>query len=104
MVERAIPRRDEETQAFRNASDLDGVEGRLARALEEANALGVEVSRLSLTPAALSIEGSAASIQSIEGLVERLRRQAWAIQSDSPGLTPEGRPRFILKGAVSHGG
>ena len=101
-VERAISRRDEETQPFRNAMDADGLEGRLARALEEAGALGVEISRLALSPMALSIEGSAVSIQAIEGLAERLRGQGWAVQSDSPGLTPEGRPRFLMKGASSH--
>ncbi len=104
LVDRAISRRDEETQPFRNAMDPDGVEGHLARVLEEAGALGVEISSLSLAPLAVSIEGSAASIQSIEGLAERLRGQGWAVQSDSPGLTPEGRPRFILKGASGHEG
>ncbi|NCA82954.1 MAG: hypothetical protein EOM72_09450 [Opitutae bacterium] len=104
LVERAISRRDEETQPFRNALEADGMEGRLARALAEAGALGIEISRLALSPVALSIEGSAASIQAIEGLSERLRGQGWTVQSDSPGLTPEGRPQFILKGAVVHEG
>ncbi len=104
MVERAISLRDEETQPFRNALDADGVEGRLARVVEEAAALGIEISRLALSPAAISIEGAATSIQAVEGLSERLRGQGWSIQSDSPGLTPEGRQRFILKGAASHEG
>ena len=104
LVERAISRRDEETHPFRNALEADGVEGRLARAIEEAGALGIEISRLSLSPVAISIEGSAPSIQAIEGLGERLRSQGWAVQSDSPGRTPDGRQQFILKGADSHEG
>ena len=104
MVERAIARRDEETQPFRNALDPEGVEGRLARALEEAGALGVEISRLSLSAVAISIEGSAPGIQALEGLAERLRGQGWAVQSDTPGLTPAGRPRFLLKGTAAHEG
>jgi hypothetical protein len=104
MVERAISRRDEETQAFRNALDADGVEGSLTRAIEEADSLGVEISRLALSPLAISIEGSAPGIQSIEELAERLRGQGWTVKSDSPGLAPGGRPRFILKGAVGHEG
>jgi hypothetical protein len=104
LVERAISRRDEETQPFRNAMDAEGVEGRLARAIAEAGALGVEISRLAMSSAAIAIEGSAPSIQAIEGLVERLRGQGWAVQSDSPGRTPEGRQQFILKGADSHEG
>lgn len=103
-VERAISSRDLETQPFRNAMDADGVEGRLTRALEEIGALGIEISHLALSSASLSIDGSATSIQSIEGLAERLRGQGWAVQSDSPGLTPEGRQRFILKGASVHEG
>jgi hypothetical protein len=104
LVERAISRRDEETQPFRNALDADGVEGRLARAIEEAGALGIEITRLAMSSVAISIEGSAPSIQAIEGLVERLRGQGWAVQSDSPGRTPAGRQQFILKGADSHEG
>ncbi len=104
MVERALSRRDEETQPFRNAMDVDGVEGQLTHALEEAGALGVEISRLSLSPMMLSIEGSAVSMQALEGLAERLRIQGWAVQYDSPGRTPEGRSRFVLKGAAGHAG
>ncbi len=104
MVERAISSRDEATQPFRNALDAEGMEGRLSQALEEAKALGIEISRLSLSPAAISVEGSVIGIQSMEGFTERLQGQGWAVQSDSPGLTPEGRQRFILKGAVSHEG
>ena len=104
LVERAVSRRDEETQPFRNAMDLDGVEGRLTRALEEASTLGVEISRFSLSPMAITIEGSVAGMPAMEGLVERLRIQGWAVQYDSPGLTPEGRQRFVLKGAAVHEG
>ena len=104
MVERAISRRDEETQPFRNALDATGVEGRLSRALEEARALGIEISKLAMSSGAISIEGSATSIQSIEGLAERLRGQGWEVQSDSPGLTSEGRQQFILKGTAKHEG
>jgi hypothetical protein len=104
LVERAISSRDQETQPFRNALDAEGMEGRLAQALDEAQALGVEISRLSLSPAALSVEGSAMGIQAIEGFAERLRGRGWTVQSDSPGLTPEGRQRFILKGTASHEG
>ena len=104
MVDRAIARRDEETQPFRTALDPEGVEGRLARALEEAGALGVEISRLSLSSVAISLEGSAPGIQALEGLAEQLRGQGWTVQSDTPGLTPEGRPRFLLKGTAAHEG
>lgn len=104
IVERAISRRDEETQPFRNALDPTGVEGGLARAMAEAKALGIEIAQLRLSAAAISIEGSAASIQDIEGLAERLRGQGWTVQSDSPGRTPEGRQQFILKGLARHEG
>ena len=104
LVERAVSRRDEETQPFRNAMDVLGVEGQLSRTLEEVRALGVEVSRLSLSPLMLSIEGSAAGMPAMEGLAERLRGQGWAVQYDSPGNTPEGRSRFVLKGAAGHEG
>lgn len=104
LVERALERRDEETQPFRNALDAVGMEGRLSQALEEAKALGVEISRLALSPVAISVEGSAIGIQAIEGFAERLRQRGWAVQSDSPGLTPEGRQRFILKGTANHEG
>jgi hypothetical protein len=53
---------------------------------------------------AITLEGAAASIQAVERLVERLERRAWAIQSDTPGRTPDNRQRFILKGAVRHEG
>lgn len=104
LVSRAVARRDEETLPFRNALDAAGLEGRLAQAVAEAKALGLEVSRLALSPAAISIEGSAVGIQAVEGFAERLRGQGWAVQSESPGLTPEGRPRFILKGMANHEG
>ena len=104
MVERALPVRDEALQAFRAALDSAGVEGRFTGIIDEAAALGVEISRLGLSSGTLALEGSAAGIQAIEALGERLRGQGWAIQSDSPGLTPEGRPRFILKGTASHEG
>jgi hypothetical protein len=103
-VERALVRRDEETQPFRDALDPAGLEGRLILALEEVAALELEVSRLTMSPLAVAIEGSAVSIQAIEGLAERMRAQGWAVQSDTPGRTPEGRPRFILKGARHHEG
>jgi hypothetical protein len=102
--ERALARRDEETQPFRNALEVEGNEGRLARALDEAGAVGLEIARLALTSLALSIEGSAPSIQAIEGYAEQLRNQGWIIQSESPGRTPEGRQQFILKGTASHEG
>ena len=69
-----------------------------------AGALGVEISRLSLSPVAIALEGSAPGIQALEGLAERLRGQGWVVQSDTPGLTPEGRPRFLLKGTAAHEG
>lgn len=104
LVARAISRRDEETRPFRNALDPDGAEGRLARAIAEADALGIEISRLSLSSAALAIDGTAPAIQAIEEFGERLRAQGWIVQSDSPGRTPEGRQQFILKGTESHEG
>jgi len=104
MVERAITRRDEATQPFRNALDIDGMEGRFARVLEEADVLGIEISRLNVSPLTLSVEGTATSIQAIEGLAERLSAKDWQVQTDSPGRTPEGRQQFILKGTVHHDG
>ena len=104
MVERMISRRDEETQPFRNALDADGMEGRLARVLQEASALGVEISHLSLSPVALAIEGSAPNIQVVEAFSERLREQDWTVQSETPGPSPDGRPQFILKGMPGHEG
>jgi len=104
MVERAITRRDEETRAFRTAMDIDGMEGRFARILEEAGVLGVEISQLKATSHAISIEGSAPSIQTIEGLAEQMRAKDWQVQTDSPGRTPEGRQQFILKGTANHEG
>ncbi len=102
MVERAIVRRDGETQPFRDAMDPVGLEGQLARVIEEARALGIEISRLTLTSGALLLEGAAASIQAVEGLSDRLRLQGWLVQSESPGRMPDGRQQFILKGGTSH--
>ncbi len=104
MVERAITQRDEATQPFRNALDIDGMEGRFARVMEEADVLGIEISKLTVSPLALSVEGTATSIQAIEGLAERLRAKDWQVQTDSPGRTPEGRQQFILKGTANHEG
>ena len=102
MVERAIARRDEETRPFREALDPVGQEGQLARLLAEAQSLGIEISRLVLSSAAVLVEGSATSIQAVEGLSDRLRLQGWTVQSDSPGRTPEGRQQFMLKGTAAH--
>lgn len=104
MVERALAERDEATRPFRTALDPAGLEGRLVQVLDEADALDLEVSRLTMSPLALLIEGSAVSIQAVEGLAERMGVQGWTVQSDTPGRTPEGRPRFILKGARRHEG
>lgn len=104
MVERALTLRDQETEAFRHALEPAGVEYQLARVLEDAEALEIEISRLTLSPLAITLEGAAASIQAVERVVERLERRAWAIQSDTPGRTPDNRQRFILKGAVRHEG
>jgi len=104
MVERAVTQRDEATQPFRNALDIDGMEGRFARVMEEADVLGIEISKLTVSPLALSVEGTATSIQAIEGLAERLRAKDWQVQTDSPGRTPEGRQQFILKGTANHEG
>ena len=104
MVERAISRRDEETQPFRTALDPDGLEGRLAGALREASALGIEMYHLGLSPAAISIQGAAPNVQVIEAFSERLREQDWVVQSESSGSSPEGRPQFILKGMLRHEG
>ena len=75
MVARTIARRDEETQPFRDALDPVGQEGQLVRILEEARSLGIEISRLSLSAAIVLVEGSATSIQAVEGLSDRLRLQ-----------------------------
>ncbi|HQN80355.1 MAG: hypothetical protein KBC66_02115 [Kiritimatiellae bacterium] len=102
MVERAIAARAQETLPFRQALDPEGMEGRLARIVEAASASGVELSRLGLSSATISMEGSAPDIQDIERLAERVRALGWAVQSDSPGRTPAGHPRFILKGQIHH--
>ncbi len=102
LVERAIPRRDEETQPFRNALDEQGLETRLGSLLQEASGLGIEISRLGLSPVALTIQGAAPGIQVIEAFSERLQQQGWSVQSETPGLTPEGHQRFILKGMAGH--
>ena len=104
MVERAIALRDRETQPFRDALDPVGQEGQLVRVLTETQALGIEISRLSLSAAAILIEGSAMSIQAVEGLSDRLRLYGWTVQSESPGRTPEGRQQFILKGTARNEG
>lgn len=104
MVERAISRRDEETQPFRNALDAVGLEGRLMGALEAADALGIEISRLGMSSVAVTLEGSAVHIDAGGSFAERLRGLGWSVQSDSPGPTPEGRQRFILKGMAGHEG
>lgn len=102
MVERALTLRDQETEAFRHALEPTGVEYQLVQVLEDADALEIEVSRLSLSPLTITLEGSAASIQAVERLEERLEHRAWTIQSDTPGRTPDNRQRFILKGSVRH--
>lgn len=104
MVERALPGRDAETQAIRAAMDSDGLESGWVRFLGEFAALSIEVSRMSMSPAAVSVEGTAPSIQAIEGLAEQFRAQGWSVQTDSPGVTAEGRTRFVLKGTGSHEG
>ena len=104
MVERAISRRDAETEPFRNALDPDGMEGRLARVLQEVSALGVEISHLGLSPVAMSIQGVAPNVQAIEAFSERLRAQDWTVQSETSGSSPDGRPQFILKGMLAHAG
>lgn len=104
MVERALSARDEATRPFRGAMDPEGLETRLIQALQEIDALDIEISRLSMSPLVLTLEGRAPSIQALEGLTGRLQAQGWAVQSDTPGRTPEGHPLFILKGARHHEG
>ena len=100
LVERAIARRDAEMQPFRTARDAAGLEGRLPGLLEAAAAAGAEISRLGLSAEALSIEGSAAHVDAGGNFAERLRELGWSVQADSPGTTPEGRSRFVLKGVA----
>lgn len=100
VVKRAVTRRDEETQPFRNAMDPVGLEGRLAGVLAAADELGVEISRLSLFPAAATLEGTAADVDAGGSFAERLRELGWSVQAESPGRTPEGRQRFVLKGVA----
>ena len=104
MVERAISRRDEETKPFRIARDPAGMEAQLARVLEEATALGVEISQLGLSPAAISLRGAAPNQPVFETFAERLEAGGWSVQSEASGTAPDGRPQFILKGMVRHGG
>ena len=80
------------------------MEGRLAQVLAEATTLGVEMTKLGLSPVAISIQGSAPSIQVVEAFAERLRGQGWSVQSETPSTAPDGRPQFILKGMAGHEG
>lgn len=104
MAERALPERDTATQAVRTAMDPVGMEGHWTGWLGEFAALGIEIARMSMMPATVSVEGTAPGIQAIEGLAGRLQAQGWRVQSESPGVTAEGRTRFILKGTVGHEG
>ncbi len=104
MVERAISRRDEETKPFRIARDPAGMEAQLARVIEEAAALGVEISQLGLSPAAISLRGAAPNQAVVETFADRLEAGGWSVQSEAAGTAPDGRPQFILKGMVRHGG
>ena len=104
MVERAISRRDEETKPFRSARDPAGMEARLARVIEEAAALGVEISQLGLSPAAISLRGAAPNQSVVEAFADRLENEGWSVQSEASGPAPDGRPKFILKGMVRHDG
>lgn len=103
-VQRALPARDAETEAWRDALDPVGVEGRLAGVLREAAALGIQITHLKLAAAAMTMEGSAPEMPAIDMLGDRLRGQDWTIELHSPGLTSEGHPRFILKGTIRHEG
>lgn len=102
MVERTVARRDEETRYFREALDPVGVEGRLVRLLEIAAAGGVEIKRLALSVSALQMEGTVANIQTLEQVAEQLRRENWAVHTESSGRAPDGRHLFLLKGGPPH--
>ena len=104
MVERAISRRDEETKPFRVAADPAGMETQLARVLESAAVLGVEISQLGLSPAAISLRAAAPNQSVVETFADRLANEGWTIQSENSGTAPDGRPQFILKGMVRHDG
>ncbi len=104
MVERAISRRDEETKPFRVAADPAGMETQLARVMEEAAVLGVEISQLGLSPAAISLRGAAPNLPVVEAFADRLGSAGWTVQSETSGTAPDGRPQFILKGMVRHDG
>ena len=104
MVEREIANRDAETQPFRTALDVAGMEGRLAAALEAAKALEIEISRFVLSPTEIWIDGSAASKQAIEGLTARLVAQGWEVSAETSVRASEGRQQFSLKGTSGHEG
>jgi len=103
-VQRALPARDAETEAWRSALDPIGVEGLLAGAIRDAAAFGIQIAHLKMTGAAMAMEGSAADAPAIDHLGESLRGQGWTIDSHSPGAAADGRPRFILKGTLRHEG
>lgn len=104
LVARAVERRDEQARPFRVALDPSGLEGELDRVVRLVATADLDVSRLTLSPLALSLEGTASGIAAVEQLADQLGRRGWVVQSDTPGITPEGRPRFILKGARQHDG
>jgi hypothetical protein len=98
FVERALAQRDEDTRAFREAMEEDGLEERVARVVQAADELHVEIVRLNISPVALTLQGSAPGIQVLETFAEKLRGYGWQVQADTSGLALGGRPQFVLKG------
>ncbi|MDR0993520.1 MAG: hypothetical protein LBN38_02990 [Verrucomicrobiota bacterium] len=98
QAERAIPRRDEETRAFRHAADSVGLEGQWLALLPVFSRPEMEVARFSLQPGRLQVHGTVQDIRLLEDVGEQLRALGWTLHMEAPGLSPEGRPQFVLKG------
>lgn len=103
LVERALAKRDDDTRAFREAMEENGLETRLARVVQDAADLNVEIGRLSMSPAALTLQGHVPSIQALETFAEKLRGAGWQVQADTSGAALDGRPQFVLKGMHEQG-
>jgi hypothetical protein len=105
MAERAVEKRDAAMAPVRRSMAPDGAETALAELLEAAQGKGLEFSRLRLSSAGFSLEGTTTGPEGTGPLREALEAAGWRIQDEEhPGPDAAGRARFLLKGAaVRHG-